>query len=276
MKENSVILMNFSGIYETETFYEKWQGMEVLWLDCRDIQGTNCYCDEVGERALKQRIEPLGPGGIHFLDSGNYHYVTKLWLDQIKEPFEMLVFDHHTDMQQPVFGDILSCGGWILEALEQNEHLNHVFLAGPPEEAVKKAKQEISEELQRKVTWISEKEMGKGLDFQSGQTELSGQTQSPLPVYISIDKDILSPSFARTNWDQGEADPADVCRLIQTFLARRPLIGMDVCGENPEGADGPEAEEERRINDAANEAVLKLYSGHIGRMQACQGKEYYQ
>ena len=47
MKENSVILMNFSGIYETETFYEKWQGMEVLWLDCRDIQGTNCYCDEV-------------------------------------------------------------------------------------------------------------------------------------------------------------------------------------------------------------------------------------
>lgn len=179
-------------------------------------------------------------------------------------------------MQQPVFGDILSCGGWILAALEQNEHLNHVFLAGPPEEAVKKAKQEISEELQRKVTWISEKEMGKGLDFQSGQTELSGQTQSPLPVYISIDKDILSPSFARTNWDQGEADPADVCRLIQTFLARRPLIGMDVCGENPEGADGPEAEAERRINDAANEEVLKLYSGHIGRMQACQGKEYYQ
>ena len=95
-------------------------------------------------------------------------------------------------------------------------------------------------------------------------------------MYISIDKDILSPSFARTNWDQGEADPADVCRLIQTFLARRPLIGMDVCGENPEGADGPEAEAERRINDAANEEVLKLYSGHIGRMQACQGKEYYQ
>ena len=51
---------------------------------------------------------------------------------------------------------------------------------------------------------------------------------------------------------------------------------MDVCGENPEGADGPEAEAERRINDAANEEVLKLYSGHIGRMQACQGKEYYQ
>lgn len=35
-------------------------------------------------------------GGIHFLDSGNYHYVTKLWLDQVKEPFDLLVLDHHT------------------------------------------------------------------------------------------------------------------------------------------------------------------------------------
>ena len=29
---------------------------------------------------------------------------------------------------------------------------------------------------------------GERLDFQSGQTELSGQTQSPLPVYISMTK----------------------------------------------------------------------------------------
>ena len=56
-------------------------------------------------------MEPLGAEGIHFLDSGNYHYVTKLWLDQVKEPFDLLVLDHHTDLQQPMFGDILSCGG---------------------------------------------------------------------------------------------------------------------------------------------------------------------
>ena len=46
--------------------------------------------------------------GIHFLDSGNYHYVSKIWMEKIEEEFELLVLDHHTDMQPPMFGDILS------------------------------------------------------------------------------------------------------------------------------------------------------------------------
>ena len=96
-----------------------------------------------------------------FLDSGNYHYLTKLWLELVKEPFELLVFDHHTDMQRPAFGGILSCGGWIREALETNENLKHVILVGPPETAMEETKRELledGEELIRKVTWISEEE----------------------------------------------------------------------------------------------------------------------
>lgn len=139
--------MNFSGIYETESFYETVPQENRIWLDCRTIPGTNCYCDEEGERELKERMEPLGAEGIHFLDSGNYHYVTKLWLDQVKEPFDLLVLDHHTDLQQPMFGDILSCGGWIRASLEENPYLNRVFLAGPPCEAVKEAENELPEEL---------------------------------------------------------------------------------------------------------------------------------
>ena len=108
MRKKQVVLMNFSGIYETESFYETVPQENRIWLDCRTIPGTNCYCDEEGERELKERMEPLGAEGIHFLDSGNYHYVTKLWLDQVKEPFDLLVLDHHTDLQQPMFGDILS------------------------------------------------------------------------------------------------------------------------------------------------------------------------
>ena len=91
MRKKQVVLMNFSGIYETESFYETVPQENRIWLDCRTIPGTNCYCDEEGERELKERMEPLGAEGIHFLDSGNYHYVTKLWLDQVKEPFDLLV-----------------------------------------------------------------------------------------------------------------------------------------------------------------------------------------
>ena len=70
----------------------------VTQLDCQDIPGTNCYCDSLAEEEIGKRIAPFGPEGIHFLDSGNYHYLTKLWLELVKVPFELLVFDHHTDM----------------------------------------------------------------------------------------------------------------------------------------------------------------------------------
>lgn len=49
MRKKQVVLMNFSGIYETESFYETVPQENRIWLDCRTIPGTNCYCDEEGE-----------------------------------------------------------------------------------------------------------------------------------------------------------------------------------------------------------------------------------
>ena len=34
-----LVIMNFSGVYEKEDFYKD---MQHLWIDCRDILGTNC------------------------------------------------------------------------------------------------------------------------------------------------------------------------------------------------------------------------------------------
>lgn len=96
----------------------------------------------------------------------------------VKEPFELLVFDHHTDMQRPAFGGILSCGGWIREALETNENLKHVILVGPPETAMEETKRELledGEELIRKVTWISEEEFLQNVEKPDGIKKLCGQ-----------------------------------------------------------------------------------------------------
>lgn len=92
--------MDFTGIYEKERFY---RGVHVHWIDCRDIQGTNCYCDEEGEQALRRKIAPYSAEAIHFIDSGNYHYMTKLWTEKLREPFVLAVADHHPDMQPPLF-----------------------------------------------------------------------------------------------------------------------------------------------------------------------------
>lgn len=186
LENNNIVIMNFTGAYEKQEFYGD---LGAVWLDLRDIQGTNCYCDEEAEAAIKERIRPMGPFGIHFLDSGNYHYVSKIWLDKVEGEFELLVFDHHTDMQMPIFGNILSCGGWIQAALDTNTGLKRVYLAGP-------SCMEAEADGKR-VVGINEEEL-KVPGCISRHMEDSG-----LPLYISLDKDILNRSCAVTNWDQG-------------------------------------------------------------------------
>ena len=254
MKETKMILMDFSGIYQKETFYKQ---TDTYLVDCRKIQGTNCYCDEEAKQALRERVGSFGPAGVRFLDSGNYHYASLLWMEQINEPFELLVFDHHTDMKQPAFGDILSCGGWIRAALETCENLKRVYLAGPPLKAVEDDKREDSEPWER-VVWISEEDLkGQGNVLEQ---QLKG---SELPLYISVDKDILSPEDARTNWDQGELGLEELlCHLKQAASLRR-IIGADVCGEDPEGAESDEGGTGIRINDRTNRHLAEVLGEHI-------------
>ena len=102
--KSDVTIMDFTGIYEKERFY---RGVHVHWIDCRDIQGTNCYCDEVGEQALRRKIAPYSAEAIHFIDSGNYHYMTKLWMEKLREPFVLAVADHHPDMLFQAQGSVL-------------------------------------------------------------------------------------------------------------------------------------------------------------------------
>ena len=49
-------------------------------------------------------------------------------------------------------------------------------------------------------------------------------------VYISIDLDCLSPSYARTNWDQGDATLDDLLAGIMKKTAGRRIAGVDICG----------------------------------------------
>ena len=220
LTRDKIVIMNFTGAYEKQSFY---RGLNAVWLELKDLKGTNCYCDQEAEAAIRERIRFMEPSGIHFLDSGNYHYVSKIWLDKIEGEFELLVFDHHTDMQMPMFGDILSCGGWIQSALDTNPGLKTVYLAGPPcmeEEADGERVIGIREEELKIPGCIS-----------------SNLKNSGLPLYISLDKDILGQSWAVTNWDQGEARLGDVLACIKEAASCRSIIGVDVCGEDPENLE---------------------------------------
>ena len=179
--------MDFSGIYEDQQF---WRGKEVSRVEARDIPGTNCYCDEDAMNAIRSRIAPYSSGGIHFIDSGNYHYMTRIWLEKISEPFSLLVFDNHTDMQPPAFGGLLSCGGWIYDSVMELPLLKRVILIGPDEEAFSR----VESEIQEKVEFLSREKL---LEMEEAQVcAFVSKHVGKLPLYISVDKDVLTPSYS--------------------------------------------------------------------------------
>jgi hypothetical protein len=49
------------------------------------------------------------------------------------------------------------------------------------------------------------------------------------PTYLTIDKDVLSPTAARTNWDQGCMSEAEMLEIIRRCEGR--LVGSDITGD---------------------------------------------
>lgn len=143
----NILLMNMSGVCLNQEMFganvkmpdsvrlsEFTDSVEII--ECREISGTDCYCDDIAAEKLKELIKPYSPNGLHYIDGGNYHYLSKLWTDKIHKDFDLVVFDHHPDMQSPLFGPILSCGSWIKDVILDNSNLKNVYVIGVNEELI--------------------------------------------------------------------------------------------------------------------------------------------
>ena len=111
-----IIVVDFSGVYDFESFAS---GREIVHVDCRGLNGVDCYCDADGRNALRKTLAPYPAKALHFIDSGDYHYLTEYWVSRLQEPFSLIVFDHHPDMQRPQWEGVVSCGGWVTDVLEK-------------------------------------------------------------------------------------------------------------------------------------------------------------
>ena len=81
--KRNIVIMDFSGIYQEEQFYE---GEQISWIELSDISGTNCYCDGDAQTQILERMEKYPVSGIYFIDSGNYHYMSRIGIGRVKEP----------------------------------------------------------------------------------------------------------------------------------------------------------------------------------------------
>jgi arginase family enzyme len=291
MPQTYRIIQDFTGVYAEQPFMQGLrkdavQGSagpdaKIRWIDCSDIPGTDCYCDDEAVTAIRKQIASAGitdASGIHFFDNGNYHYMSKIWTDMVQEPFSLVVFDHHPDMQAPRFGNILSCGGWVKKVLDENQFINNIVIIGVADHLVDEIRAELSQagdaDVLDKVTFIKESEVretGTPTSFSRTSTSFSRMRESlrsPTEsgmiegrIYISIDKDALSPTYAATNWDQGSLDIATLKEVIEGLATSHKIIGVDICGERARDFAGDEyhsVQEADALNDRINRELSEF------------------
>lgn len=260
------LYFNLSGVYN---------GKKPL-IDLTDIPGTNCYCDDEAKASIIRRMGSIGkndtadsdclssdtvscesdcgsspvvsdrtgiiqiPGfesipPVRFIDSGNYHYMSLFFMRKITARYSLLLLDNHPDTKPAAFGGITSCGGWVREASESFSNLDRIIMAG-----VDKALLEEESPLPERATATT-------------LTELPALLKSiSTPLYISLDKDIMSEEYARTDWSQGPYSLDEIINVLKAALETNQVIGFDICGEKKEN---PSAED-LDINEKTNKALL--------------------
>lgn len=294
-----ITVQDFTGIYEYQPFMQELRKKNAKttdfhWLDCTKIVGTDCYCDDDAINEINELIDNAERSsgsinsnsaetapGIHFFDNGNYHYMSKLWTDRLQEPFSLIVFDHHPDMQPPRFGGILSCGGWVKEVLDHNKFVQNVVIIGVKDELVETVREELLQSgeanILDKVSFITESKILNETFASAGMPSNGSVLQksailkpvileptgdrihlssniSP-NIYISIDKDALAHAYAATNWDQGSLSTESLKKIITELAANHKILGIDICGERAHDFEGDEfhsIQDADALNNALN------------------------
>jgi len=251
-------IQNFTEIYQEQPFLQDLRNKEgVLWIDCTQINGTDCYCDDEAQAEIKEIVIQAPQPGIHFFDNGNYHYMSKLWTDRVQADFDLVVFDHHPDMQPPRFQGILSCGGWVKEVLDLNPHIKNAVLIGVADHLIEEIKNDPTAEFEKhasQVSFIKESSLSDGEAIQN-LDNLGTQG-----LYISIDKDALCLNDAVTNWDQGSLTFEQLEFILRKLFATHKILGVDICGERARNQNYAEGIDEGIADERNSKLNEKLYN----------------
>ena len=195
--------------------------MQRIFADFSSLEGTNCYCSAESAGQIRRSIAELPLRAFHDIGTGDYHYQTLFWLERIAEPFSLVLFDHHPDDQDGAFGEyLLSCGGWVARARKLP--------------------------LLKTDVWIRD-----AADFPALAT------LPELPVYLSLDLDVLSEQYARTDWDQGEMTLEEMQTALRALTSSHRLLGVDLCGGNT--VEKGASPEDLALNASTGEALYGIF-----------------
>lgn len=172
--------------------------------------------------------------------SGDFHYLTALWLRRLPRLTTVISFDNHPDwdVRPPKWG----CGSWVNRALElgQIEKVS-VWGCGNFEcwwparitgnnRAEREGRLEVhpwadnrtSHEQNRRGAILSHNWREKFATFidELGKAE----------VYVTIDLDCLRAEDAVTNWEAGRFTVDDIVWALGFLRAKTQIVAGDICG----------------------------------------------
>jgi hypothetical protein len=198
-------------------------------------------------RDLVAHVAPRLPAdhGTVFLGSGDYHHLSWPLIERRAShaPFDVIVFDNHPDNMRFPFG--VHCGSWVrrVALLPCVAHVHVLGISSGDVSAAHAWENYLTPLRRRKLTywtvgvdtrWSARVGLADAFCSFDTPTELlerflAHQREQTRAVYLSIDKDVLSPEVARTNWDQGRLLDTDVTMIIDALRGR--LIGSDIAGD---------------------------------------------
>jgi arginase family enzyme len=185
-----------------------------------------------------------------FCGSGDFHHVTPLLLNRALQaqgsaPVTVLHFDNHPDWVR--FSPGAHCGSWVGHVARMPQ-VDRVLTIGVCSDDIHPSRAKGAD-LQILQTgrvelyayrpaaapdaiemcghrWPTIAAMGEKafLNFLPGRIRTKA-------VYVTIDKDVLAPSEAGTNWDQGCTSVAFLADMLASALEGRRLVGADVVGD---------------------------------------------
>jgi hypothetical protein len=194
-------------------------------------------------RALYESL-PATHGPV-FLGSGDFHHLSYALIARrcSDRTFTVVVLDNHPDNMRFPFG--IHCGSWVRQVAAL-PCVSHVHVLGITSTDVARAhawENYFTPLIRGKLTnwcigvdvaWAAR--LGLATRFLAFDTPAElldrfaeAQRHDRTPTYLSIDKDVLDATAARTNWDQG---CMAVDQMLDTIaILRGRLIGTDVTGD---------------------------------------------
>jgi arginase family enzyme len=235
-------------------------GESVQRIDCRDLGSRlRLWTTRKLMKAFASRLnaagEPPGHGPtVTLLGSGDYHHLTAALLERMDEPFTLIHFDNHPDWVR--LAPRHHCGSWVNRALALAS-VARVITIGPcsddlswpeikggnlaalgngrlelypwrrePTVAIRRlAASPCVRQHGRTLTWRN-----VGDDWSAFLDELHARLPTEA-IWLTVDKDVLRPGDAGTNWDQGEMPLDALLQGIRRLSRGKRVLGADLCGD---------------------------------------------